>query len=73
MPVAPEPPTLEQAELVNSSEEITPEKLAEFLERLPEFEKNLARYSQDGNKDLMTKLEDVLQRAARGEKPEDGD
>jgi uncharacterized protein (TIGR00661 family) len=53
-----------------SAEEITPQKLAEFLERLPEFEKNLARYSQDGNKDLLTKLEDVLQRAASGDPPE---
>jgi uncharacterized protein (TIGR00661 family) len=52
------------------AEEITPQKLAEFLERLPEFEKSLSRYSQDGNKDLLTKLEEVLQRAARGDPPE---
>jgi UDP:flavonoid glycosyltransferase YjiC (YdhE family) len=52
------------------AEEITAARLAEFLERIPEFEKNLSRYSQDGNQDLLTKLEQVLQRAARGDPPE---
>jgi uncharacterized protein (TIGR00661 family) len=55
------------------ADEITTEKLGAFLERIPEFEKNLARYTQDGNKDLLAKLEDVLQRAARGDRPEAGD
>ena len=48
------------------ADEITAEKLQEFLQRLPEFEKNLARYSQDGNNDLLTKLDEVLANAARG-------
>jgi uncharacterized protein (TIGR00661 family) len=52
------------------AEEITQEKLGEFLERIPEFEKNLSRYSQDGNEDLLAKLEEVLQRAARGDPAE---
>jgi uncharacterized protein (TIGR00661 family) len=56
------------------AEELTDATLGQFLERVPEFEKNLARYSQDGNAELLTKLESVLQSAARGEKPdEDGD
>ena len=48
------------------AEEITQERLGEFLERLPEFEKNLAGYRQDGNRDLLAKLEDALEAAARG-------
>ena len=49
-----------------SAEEITEAKLREFLDRLPEFEKNLARYSQDGNNHLLAKLDEVLANAARG-------
>ena len=45
---------------------ITEAKLQEFVERIPEFEKNLSRYSQDGNTDLIHKLEDVLQKATSG-------
>ena len=48
------------------ADEITADKLQEFLQRLPEFEKNLARYSQDGNNDLLAKLDEVLANAARG-------
>ena len=53
------------------ADEFTQEKLGQFIERIPEFEKNLAGYSQDGNNDLLAKLEEVLQRAASGERPED--
>jgi uncharacterized protein (TIGR00661 family) len=52
------------------AEEITEAKIREFLDRIPEFEKNLARYSQDGNADLLGKLDSVLQSAALGEPPE---
>jgi uncharacterized protein (TIGR00661 family) len=45
---------------------ITEATLSEFLDRLPEFERNLSRYSQDGNEDLLVKLESVLDSAARG-------
>ena len=45
---------------------ITEPVLAEFLARTPEFERNLSRYSQDGNKDLLSKLESVLGAAAGG-------
>jgi uncharacterized protein (TIGR00661 family) len=53
------------------AEELTDATLGQFLERVPEFEKNLSRYSQDGNAELLTKLESVLQSAARGEKPDE--
>jgi len=49
-----------------NAEQITESTLREFLDRIPEFEKNLSRYSQDGNTDLLTKLEQVLQNAAAG-------
>jgi uncharacterized protein (TIGR00661 family) len=45
--------------------------LGEFLQRLPEFERNLAGYAQNGNEDLLAKLEGVLQSAARGDPPEE--
>ncbi|MCA1829757.1 MAG: teichoic acid biosynthesis protein, partial [Myxococcales bacterium] len=46
------------------ADEITEEKIREFLGRIPEFEKNLARYSQDGNNDLLARLDSVLRSAA---------
>src|SRR5207244_13246504 len=49
-----------------SAEEITEQRLGEFLERIPDFERNLAGYSQDGNREALAKLDEVLQ-AARGE------
>jgi len=52
------------------AEQITEARLSEFLGRLPEFERNLSRYSQDGNEDLLVKLEAVLESAARGIPPE---
>ncbi|HZX95436.1 MAG TPA: MJ1255/VC2487 family glycosyltransferase [Myxococcales bacterium] len=48
------------------AEELTEDRLREFLARTPEFEQNLSRYSQDGNRDLLLKLESVLDLAARG-------
>lgn len=52
------------------ADQVTGEKLNDFLVRLPEFEGNLARYSQDGNQDLLSKLESVMEAAARGIPPE---
>jgi uncharacterized protein (TIGR00661 family) len=37
--------------------------MGRFLERLPDFERNLARYTQDGNADLLGALDDSLARA----------
>jgi uncharacterized protein (TIGR00661 family) len=48
------------------AERIDEPRLRDFLARLPEFEKNLSRYRQDGNRDLLMKLESVLDLAARG-------
>jgi uncharacterized protein (TIGR00661 family) len=48
------------------ADEISEAKLREFLDRLPEFERNLSRYAQDGNRDLIDKLEQVMQNAAKG-------
>ncbi len=45
------------------AEQLTREKLSEFLSRIPEFEHNLERYSQDGNRDLLAKLDETLEAA----------
>ncbi len=49
-----------------TADEITAELLGTFLERLPELERNVATYRQDGNADLLAKLDEVLLAAARG-------
>jgi len=55
-----------------SADEFTEPRLGEFLERIPEFEKNLAGYSQDGNRELLGKLDEELQAAVgRGPASED--
>ncbi|HYV65882.1 MAG TPA: glycosyltransferase family protein [Myxococcales bacterium] len=54
------------------AEGITEAGLREFLDRIPEFERNLAGYSQDGNRELLLKLDEVLQ-AARGAPVPDAD
>jgi len=43
-------------------------RLSEFIERLPEFERALAGYGQDGNRDLLGALEAGLVAAASGAK-----
>jgi uncharacterized protein (TIGR00661 family) len=48
------------------ADQITAATLAEFLLRVPEFEANLARYSQEGNRELLAKLDSVLDLASRG-------
>jgi uncharacterized protein (TIGR00661 family) len=44
-----------------SAEPLTEARLGEFLERLPEFEKALSGYSQDGNRQLLEAVEERLQ------------
>src|SRR5450631_3756615 len=39
---------------------ITDERLGDFIERLPDFERNLAGYRQDGNRDLLASLDHTL-------------
>jgi uncharacterized protein (TIGR00661 family) len=50
-----------------AADEITPTALATFLERLPDLERNLATYDQDGNQDLLTALDRTLEAAASGQ------
>ena len=61
---------LEQLGHGRCGDEISAELLGAFLERIPDYRASLAGYAQDGNKDLLAKLEEVLQRAASGEAPE---
>jgi uncharacterized protein (TIGR00661 family) len=46
-----------------AADEITPTTLATFLERLPDLERNLTRYHQTGNQDLLTALTQTLHTA----------
>jgi uncharacterized protein (TIGR00661 family) len=61
---------LDQLGFGKHAEAIDARTLGEFIERIPAYEKNLAGYAQDGNRDLLTRLEAVLQAAARGDAPE---
>lgn len=49
-----------------TDDELTEERLGELLERAGEFQRNLARYRQDGNADLLARLDEVLAAAAAG-------
>jgi len=54
------------------ADEITSERLGEFLERLPDFQRQLASYQQDGNRDLLGHLDEVLVKAvSQGKGPEE--
>ncbi len=53
--------------------EVTAAALAEFLERLPDLEARLAGYRQDGNRDLLGKLDEVLGAAAGSAAPGEDD
>ena len=44
------------------AEELGRERLGEFLERLPEFGRNLAAYRQDGNRQILAALDKLLER-----------
>ena len=48
------------------SEELTARDLAAFLERLPELEGRLASYRQEGNRELLGALDQLLVRAVEG-------
>jgi uncharacterized protein (TIGR00661 family) len=43
-----------------AADDITDEVLATFLSHLPRYEEGLARYRQDGNRDLLGKLDEVV-------------
>jgi uncharacterized protein (TIGR00661 family) len=45
------------------AEAISDACLGQFIEALPEFQKNLGRYRQDGNRDLLESLDKTLARA----------
>jgi len=49
------------------ADEISDERLGEFVDRLPEFQRRLAGYQQDGNRNLLAKLDEVLAAAAASE------
>jgi uncharacterized protein (TIGR00661 family) len=54
-----------------AAEEITEPALARFLERVPDLERGLAGYAQDGNRELLAKLDEVIAAAAsRTEEPQ---
>lgn len=46
--------------------ELTGERLSEFLERVPDFARKLAGYSQDGNRRMLGALDDLLVIAENG-------
>lgn len=47
---------------------LTAEDLGAFLERVPDHEKALARYHQDGNKEMFAALDALLERIQSGDK-----
>jgi len=54
-----------------TDDEVTTEKVGQLLERMPEFQRNLSRYAQDGNVETLAKLDEVLAEAVRSGPPED--
>jgi UDP-N-acetylglucosamine:LPS N-acetylglucosamine transferase len=52
-------------------EDLTAARLDSFLQRLPEFESRLATYKQDGNEQVLAKLDEVLAEAGRAGQPPD--
>ena len=62
---------LEQCGYGLAAEPLTEARLREFLDRLPQFEEKLQGYSQDGNRDLVERLEATLQLAVGGQPPDD--
>jgi uncharacterized protein (TIGR00661 family) len=49
-----------------AADELTGDALARFLERVPELERAVGGYRQDGNRELLGKLDDVIAAAAHG-------
>jgi uncharacterized protein (TIGR00661 family) len=55
-----------------AADALSAERLGEFLERLPDLEAKLAGYSQDGNREILARLDELLEQARdRGEVEED--
>jgi hypothetical protein len=54
------------------AEEIAADGLAAFLERVPDLERALAGYAQDGNRELLAKLDELVAAAVRGGAPAAG-
>jgi uncharacterized protein (TIGR00661 family) len=48
-----------------AADELTPTRLGEFLEGIPDYERKLAAYTQDGNRDLLAALEGTITAAAQ--------
>jgi uncharacterized protein (TIGR00661 family) len=55
------------------AERITEASLDAFLAQIPRYRENLSGYAQDGNRDLLAKLEERLAAAARGVPAGDAD
>lgn len=55
---------LERAGYGLAADEITAARLGEFLERLPDLERRLAGYRQDGNVEALARLDALLRAAA---------
>jgi uncharacterized protein (TIGR00661 family) len=55
------------------AEPIDDRSVGRFLEGIPDFQRNLASYAQEGNQDLMARLDDRLAAASRGDPPGDPD
>lgn len=49
--------------------ELTPASLGLFLDRIPDFERALSGYRQDGNRELLAKLDELLADAGTGRGP----
>jgi len=43
-----------------AADEIGEGRLGQFIERLPDFDRSLASYGQDGNRDLLESLDRTL-------------
>ncbi len=52
-----------------AAEELGPERLGAFLERLPDLEARLAGYRQDGNVELLARLDERIAAALAGAPP----
>ena len=48
------------------ADELTDERMGQFLERIPDCERKLASYAQDGNRDLLDSLKGSLAASRRG-------
>lgn len=52
-----------------AAEAITDDALGRFLERVPDLQRGLAGYAQDGNRDLLAKLDEVIAAAVATRAP----